>query len=54
MVKIRVQMAEYALKRQKRRILFCERHGIGDTTIKEKAILKKMERLKELRNEAKT
>ncbi len=35
--------------RTKRRIKHCEAHGIGDAVIKEKAILKKQERLRDLR-----
>ncbi len=36
------------IAKTKIRIKFCEKHGIGDTTINEKGILKKQERLLEL------
>ncbi len=50
MVKFWVEMRKLAIKKQKIRIDFCEKHGIGDSTIKEKAILKRMERLQELKD----
>ncbi len=37
-----------AIAKNKIRIQFCERHGIGDTTMKEKFRLKKAERQLEL------
>ncbi len=49
MVKVWDVLRDKAIATQKRRIECCERNGIGDSTIKEKAILKKMERAKELR-----
>ncbi len=50
MVRVREVMLNVAIATQKRRVKFCELHGIGDTAIKEKAILKKMEHKKELRD----
>ncbi len=44
------ELIDFEIKRTKRRIALCEKHGIGDTAIKEKARLKKQERQRELIN----
>ncbi len=48
MVKFWEVLLDKSIKTTKRRIQFCEKHGIGDTAMKEKSILKKLERKKEL------
>jgi len=50
MVKVREVMLNKALATQRRRIKRIQELGIGDTVIKEKANLKRMERKKELRD----
>ncbi len=50
MVKTKHELLDWSIKNTKMRIKHCENHGIGDTTMKEKQILKKQERLKELQN----
>ncbi len=42
---------ERAIKITKMRIKHCEKHGMGDTCIREKNILKKQERHRDLRND---
>ncbi len=51
MVKFWEELLVLSIKKQKIRVKFCEQHGIGDTAIKEKFNLKKMERLLELRKQ---
>ncbi len=41
-------MLDWSIKNTKMRIKHCEKAGMGDTTMKEKIILKKQERLREL------
>ncbi len=43
-----------SIKTTKRRIIFCEKHGIGDSCIKEKARLKHQERMLEERKHVST
>jgi len=49
MVRFWDEMLDLAIKKTKIRIKYCEDQGIGDSAIKEKAILKKQERKKELK-----
>lgn len=44
-------MLDKSIAKTKIRIQFCERNGIGDSTIREKARLKKQERQRELNNQ---
>jgi len=50
MVKFWDEHLQKAIKRTERRIKHMERHGIGKEAIKEKAILQKQKRQKELRD----
>ncbi len=51
MVKPKDELLNWSIKNTKMRIKHCEAHGIGDTAMREKFILKKQERLKELRRQ---
>ncbi len=48
MVKPKHVMLDWSIKNTKMRIKHCEKHGIGDTAMREKLILKKQERMREL------
>jgi len=45
---------EKGIKLTKMRIAHCEKHGMGDTAMREKSILKKQERHKKVREDAST
>ncbi len=49
MVEFWTDALDEAIKTTKRRIIFCEKHGIGSSTIEEKFRLKTQERKKELK-----
>lgn len=49
MVKFWDNELQKSIKKTKIRVQFCEKHGIGDTTIHEKSNLKKAERKLQLR-----
>ncbi len=49
MVKFWDEALKKAIKKTKYRIQVCEKHGMGNSTIQEKTILKKQERQQELR-----
>ncbi len=49
MVKYWEKQIEIGIKLTKFRIQHCEKHGLGDTAMREKAILKKQERHKQVR-----
>ncbi len=48
MVKRKIELLKWGIENTKMRIKHMEKHGIGLTAIKEKAILKKQERFLEL------
>ncbi len=41
MVKFWIDCLDYAINKTRSRIALCEKHGIGDSAMEEKAILKK-------------
>ncbi len=51
MVKYWDEQLDKAIALTKMRIKYCEKHGVGQNAIEEKARLKKQERKKELRKE---
>ncbi len=53
MVRIWDRDVEKGIALTKMRIKHCEKHGMGDTVIREKNILKKQERHQQVRDEAK-
>ncbi len=50
MVKSKHELLDWSIKNTKMRIKKGEKSGMGDFTMKEKRILQKMERLKELQH----
>ncbi len=50
MVKPHHELLDWSIKNTKMRIQHMEKHGVGDTAIKEKNILKKQQRKRELQH----